>query len=84
MTERNIGGLWCSEVAAQLEPYVAQRLPADVKARVEAHVVECELCASFGDRYARLIHEVRRLAAESEPDAALIERIQHRLSSNLK
>jgi anti-sigma factor RsiW len=65
--EKRIAGLWCHEVADLLEPWVAGRLSNDERAAVETHVAGCAHCASFGDRYARLIAHVRAAAATEAP-----------------
>lgn len=77
--EKRIAGLWCHEVADRLEPWVAGRLTADERAAVETHVAGCEHCASFGDRYARLVAQVRAAsAAEAPGEADAVERLMRR------
>ena len=57
--ERGVAGLKCSEVMADLSRYLDHDLPPAHAARIEAHVAECQLCATFGAGFARLVGQVR-------------------------
>lgn len=59
MDERHIGGLWCHEVLEHLDALVEGDLDDTTLAAVQAHVAECDACASFGAAYARLVRALR-------------------------
>jgi predicted anti-sigma-YlaC factor YlaD len=65
--EREVAGLTCSAVMSALSEYVDGELPAELVARVEAHVAECRQCEQFGAGFARLLNAMRRQMAEPEP-----------------
>jgi|JI10StandDraft_1071094.scaffolds.fasta_scaffold2608523_2 anti-sigma factor RsiW len=79
--EKNIAGLWCHEVADQLEDYVAGTLTSEARTQLEAHVAECQHCASFGARYAALIASVGKTSVPEVDEAALASRISARLGT---
>ena len=56
--DREVAGLTCSEVMADLSRYLDHDLPPARAARIEAHVSACQLCASFGADFARLMELV--------------------------
>lgn len=62
--ERNIAGLTCSEVLADLSAYLDGELAPARAGMIEAHVGECQACATFGADFSRLLAAVRaRMAA---------------------
>lgn len=65
--DREVHGMTCAEVMADLSAYVDRDLPADRARRLEAHVSACQLCAAFGAGFAALIEQVRERLRE--PDA---------------
>ncbi len=79
--ERDVGGLTCGEVLAQLGDYVDGELGAHEVARVDAHLRECTVCERFGGRYANAIHSAReRLGAQHVVDAETFARVRRALS----
>jgi anti-sigma factor RsiW len=50
-----------------LSAYLDRELPADRAARLEAHVTDCQLCASFGAAFAGLLTQVRQRLREPDP-----------------
>ena len=82
ISEKQLGGLWCHEVAAHLEAHVAGTLEPEVRVAVESHVSGCSQCASFGARYAALVARVRAGVAdqsEAVDDVDAAARIRKRL-----
>lgn len=73
--ERQVGGLWCSEVLALLADYVRGALTPDARAAVELHVGACSECARFGEAYGRTVEAIRQSTATPahahEPDRAV-------------
>jgi anti-sigma factor RsiW len=66
-TEREVAGLKCSEVMAELSRYLEGDLAPDRSAQIEAHVSECQACAAFGEGFGRMIEAVRTRLGEPEP-----------------
>ncbi|RME26136.1 MAG: hypothetical protein D6798_07255 [Deltaproteobacteria bacterium] len=65
---RLVGGLWCTDVLACLDDYVAGTLSPELAAQARAHLAGCDWCARFGGRYAATVRAVReRLGAEEAP-----------------
>jgi anti-sigma factor RsiW len=79
--ERNVAGVWCSEVLAQLSAFVDGDLPPDVEARLRAHVAGCDVCERFGGVFASLVTSLRRQATD-EIDPAVAGRLRARLQQD--
>ena len=78
--DREVAGLTCSEVMADLSRYLDHDLPEARARQIEAHVTECQLCATFGAGFARLIDQVReRLSAPDPVPADIAERLRSAL-----
>lgn len=71
--ERTVAGLTCSEVLAELSAYLDRELPAERAGAIEAHVRECQACATFGATFGSLLAEVRARMAAPEPLPADVE-----------
>ena len=56
---RNVGGLFCFEVLAQLSDYVDGELPAAGKAKIEAHLAGCDACTRFGGEFGAVVKALR-------------------------
>lgn len=81
--EQNVGGLRCSEVLAALSDYVDGALDPAEKAKVEAHVTGCNLCARFGGSFAAMLDAVRaqmRTPPTREQTAQVMEKLDALLS----
>lgn len=71
-TERTVAGLTCSEVLADLSRYLDGELAPDRRARIEAHVSDCQACAAFGQAFGGMVDAVRARLCEPEPVPAEI------------
>ncbi len=81
-TEREVGGLRCSEVLAHLSDYVDHELPEAGRAAVEAHLRGCAVCERFGGRFATTLRAAREaLGAPPALDEALLVRIRERIAA---
>lgn len=78
--EKQIAGLWCSEVLARLSEYVDGELSQDEVDSVHAHLRGCDWCERFGGEFSRLVAEIRRQMAEPEPVG---DEVRSRLRSRL-
>lgn len=65
--EREVAGLTCSQVMESLSAFVDGEIPADLRARIEAHVAGCHLCERFGADFVRLLDAMRQHLAAPEP-----------------
>ena len=79
--EREVGGLWCSEVLALLSDYLDARLTAELRAKVETHVKGCQICEQFGGSFGKAITALRQqLQAPANADErALIDSLIQRV-----
>jgi anti-sigma factor RsiW len=78
--EREAGGLRCREVLAVLSEYLDGELEPAARARVEAHLAECDVCERFGGRFASSVQRLRQALAEPPPpDPAVAEGLRRRL-----
>lgn len=78
--DRNVAGLTCSAVMADLSLYLDHDLPDARAAQIEAHVSECQRCANFGAAFAGLIAQVQERLREPDPVPADVEsRLKARL-----
>ena len=56
---RNVGGLFCFDVLAQLSDYVDGELSAVDKAKIEAHLAGCDACTKFGGEFGAVVKALR-------------------------
>ena len=77
---RNVGGLSCFEVLAQLSDYLDEDLGADERAKIEAHLAGCDACTRFGGEFGAVVKALRqKVRGEEEPSAASQERLLSKL-----
>ena len=60
----------CQELVELVTDYLEDRLPADDRARFEAHIAECEYCAAYLDQMRQTVHTLGRIEEESLSDGA--------------
>jgi anti-sigma factor (TIGR02949 family) len=77
--EREIGGLRCGQVLAQLSEYFDGELSEPERARLEAHVRECDHCARFGGVFAAAVRALHAKLRTSPLAPAVRERLRARL-----
>lgn len=65
--EREVAGLTCAQVMAALSDYADGDVPADLRARIEAHVAGCRQCEQFGAGFTALLAGMRRELAPPDP-----------------
>jgi anti-sigma factor (TIGR02949 family) len=82
-TEKVIAGLSCSEVLARLSDYVDDELAAAERARVEAHLAECDGCARFGGEFAATVGALHaHFAGAARVPEHLRERLRRALDAD--
>lgn len=78
--DREVAGIRCGEVLAQLSDYVDGDLSAEARARIDAHLAGCDWCENFGGAFANVVAEIRReLRAPDPVDDAVRSRLRDRL-----
>lgn len=77
---KQVGGLWCFDVLAQLSDYVDGELPADAKAKVEAHLKGCDECTRFGGEFGAVVQGLRaKLTSTDDVPADVARRLDEAL-----
>lgn len=83
-SEREVGGMKCSEVLAMLSAYVEGELSLEGVMAVQEHVKHCEACMHFGGRYSKVVNCMRQKLAAAEPlDADIASRLDQCLRNAL-
>jgi anti-sigma factor RsiW len=78
--EREVGGLRCREVLALLSEYLDGELEPAARARVDAHLAQCDVCERFGGRFKASVRRLRQALDEPPPlDPAVAEGLRRRL-----
>ena len=82
--EKEIGGVLCSEVLAELSRYLDGALTDARTAQLQQHLEGCEHCSRFGTRFsAALGHFKERLGPSGEGTVALDAEVSERLAARL-
>lgn len=76
---RNVGGLYCFEVLAQLSDYVDGELAAEERSKIETHLAGCDTCTQFGGEFGAVLKALRQKVRGEEPSAASQERLLSKL-----
>ncbi len=69
--DRNVGGLLCSEVLAQLSDYIDGALDDAALAKVQAHVAGCDVCERFGGSVGASVAALKRQRAAHAEDRSI-------------
>jgi len=59
--ERNVAGMHCGEVLADLSDYLDGALSLEKRNQVLAHLQGCDVCERFGGAFTTAIHSLRAL-----------------------
>ena len=76
---RNVGGLFCFEVLAQLSDYVDGELGAEARAKIDGHLKGCDACTQFGGEFGAVVKALQQKVRGEEPSAGAQERLLARL-----
>jgi anti-sigma factor RsiW len=78
--EREVAGMRCGEVLAELSDYLDGDLTKARSAQVEAHLHGCDVCERFGSAFASAIQTLRHSGLGfGEDDSTVFERLHARL-----
>lgn len=77
--DRMVGGLRCRDVLELLPDFIDEDLPADVLARVKAHLDGCDTCEKFGGEYGEMVALLRAGHARAPMDAEVRARLTERM-----
>jgi predicted anti-sigma-YlaC factor YlaD len=67
MDEREVAGIRCGEVLAQLADYLEGSLSPQWRAQIEEHLRACDVCERFGGRYADVLRALRMTLGAPPP-----------------
>ena len=70
MIDRTLPEMPCQELVELVTEYLEDRLSAVDRARFEAHIAECEYCATYLDQMRQTIRTLGRIPEESLSDDA--------------
>jgi len=76
---RNVGGLFCFDVLAQLSDYVDGDLSAADRAKIEAHLAGCDACTKFGGEFGAVVKALREKVLVPEPSEEARVRLRSKL-----
>lgn len=78
--DREVAGVRCTEVLADLSDYVDGSVPPERRARIDAHLRGCDWCTHFGGAFAGTVRALReRLGPAEPPEAEVRDRLRRRL-----
>ena len=81
---RQVAGLWCSEVLEQLSDYLDGTIDPTSRARIEEHVRGCDVCARFGQRFSVTVTALKAsLGAPRPMPPTAAERLRRTLEEKL-
>lgn len=72
---KNVGGLDCFEVLAQLSDYLDGELSNGDKAKIEAHLAGCAECTRFGGEFGAVVKALRARLADDDVPAAVAQKL---------
>ena len=66
--DREVAGLWCHQVLADLAAYVDGELAPERVVQIEQHLQGCTVCERFGGEYAATVKAVKQTLGPSAND----------------
>jgi anti-sigma factor RsiW len=83
--EREIAGIRCGEVLAELSDYLDGELAPERRAQVDGHLQGCDVCERFGSRFSTALRAIRQSGlGPTGEEPAVYERLQARLDRAVK
>ena len=78
--EREVAGMRCGEVLAELSDYLDGDIHAERRTQITAHLKGCDVCERFGSTFTTAIHTIRHGDhGQSGENSAVFERLRVRL-----
>ncbi|RIZ70298.1 MAG: hypothetical protein D0530_08110 [Methylococcales bacterium] len=78
--ERQVGGIRCGEVLAELSDFLDGELVSERRDQVMAHLQGCDICERFGGVFTMAIQSLRRSGLDDSGEGTLpFERLKARL-----
>ncbi len=82
--DREVAGIRCTAVMAELSDYLDRELSGARRAQIEAHVRGCDWCERFGGEFAAVVGALRRqLGVADEPETGVRRRLRERLAGEV-
>ncbi len=83
--EREIAGIRCGEVLAELSDYLDGELAPARRTQVDAHLLGCDACERFGSRFSAALRAIRQSGSgPSGDEPGVYERLGARLHQAVK
>lgn len=83
--EREVAGMRCGEVLAELSEYLDGELVPERRTQVETHLRGCDVCERFGGVFTAAIHALRQGGPGPSPEEpAIFERLRARMREAAK
>jgi len=83
-SEREVAGLRCGEVLAELSDYLDGDLPPGRRTQLTAHLRGCDVCERFGGAFSAAIQSLREGDfSGSAEEPTVFERLRVRLAKGL-
>jgi anti-sigma factor RsiW len=80
VNEREVAGLRCGEILAELSGYLDGELSSLRRAQIEAHLAGCDQCDRFGKEFASAVASLRGALLMSDTETNMVFRnLQMRL-----
>jgi len=79
--DREVAGIRCREVLEHLSSYLDGDLADEERRRIDAHLLDCDHCVSFGGHFGEAVAALRR-QLQRAPDLAedVARRLRRRLA----
>lgn len=65
--DRDVAGIRCRDVLAELSDYLDGELSDDRVAQINAHLRGCKNCERFGGRFSTVVIAIRKVLSEPPP-----------------
>ncbi|MEZ4460535.1 MAG: zf-HC2 domain-containing protein [bacterium] len=65
--DREVAGIRCMQVLAELGDYIDGELASERRSQIDAHLEGCTWCAQFGGRYANVVGQLQASREEIAP-----------------
>jgi anti-sigma factor RsiW len=74
VSERNVAGLRCGEILAELSDYLDGEVQPQRRSQIEAHLAGCDQCERFGKEFSASVAALRRAMLTADPETSEVFR----------